>query len=279
VLEACRQRGVAHLVYASSSSVYGANTRTPFRETDPVDHPVRQAAARVGLNVALSGLGDDSAFGGYPSFRQIPRLTRWARVFALAPWFGRGVRALITPLQGACGGSKWAGLLVCGVSLPRAYLLQRALHIPCGLPGLIQRNLARQGLGELTPVEDLAASVAGIRSPGTAILALEMSRYMRIRRWLPHAVRRLPFARQRLLEGIDTQIADIVGNRPKSGLSVPVAQWTQGTRRPIAASPGLRPRAAEVAERFVPARYRESGRRDAPLPRGEGLVERGRTWP
>jgi len=54
VLEACRQRGVAHLVYASSSSVYGANTRTPFRETDPVDHPVSLYAATKRANELLA---------------------------------------------------------------------------------------------------------------------------------------------------------------------------------------------------------------------------------
>ena len=40
VLEGCRRNGVGHLVYASSSSVYGANTRMPFSTADNVDHPV-----------------------------------------------------------------------------------------------------------------------------------------------------------------------------------------------------------------------------------------------
>ena len=40
VLEGCRHNGCRHLVYASSSSVYGANTRVPFRTSDNVDHPV-----------------------------------------------------------------------------------------------------------------------------------------------------------------------------------------------------------------------------------------------
>jgi UDP-glucuronate 4-epimerase len=40
VLEGCRGNGCRHLVYASSSSVYGANTRVPFRVTDNVDHPL-----------------------------------------------------------------------------------------------------------------------------------------------------------------------------------------------------------------------------------------------
>jgi UDP-glucuronate 4-epimerase len=45
VLEACRHAGVAHLVYASSSSVYGANSKLPFSEDDPTDQPVSLYAA------------------------------------------------------------------------------------------------------------------------------------------------------------------------------------------------------------------------------------------
>jgi UDP-glucuronate 4-epimerase len=45
VLEGCRHAGVAHLVYASSSSVYGGNARMPFSEHDTVDHPVSLYAA------------------------------------------------------------------------------------------------------------------------------------------------------------------------------------------------------------------------------------------
>jgi UDP-glucuronate 4-epimerase len=40
VLEGCRQAGSRHLLYASSSSVYGANARVPFRTSDNVDHPL-----------------------------------------------------------------------------------------------------------------------------------------------------------------------------------------------------------------------------------------------
>jgi UDP-glucuronate 4-epimerase len=45
ILEGCRQSKVKHLVFASSSSVYGANTRLPFSEQDSVDHPVSLYAA------------------------------------------------------------------------------------------------------------------------------------------------------------------------------------------------------------------------------------------
>ena len=45
VLEGCRHHLVKHLVYASSSSVYGGNIKMPFSESDPVDHPVSLYAA------------------------------------------------------------------------------------------------------------------------------------------------------------------------------------------------------------------------------------------
>lgn len=45
ILEACRNNPVEHLVYASSSSVYGANKKVPFSTEDPVDHPVSLYAA------------------------------------------------------------------------------------------------------------------------------------------------------------------------------------------------------------------------------------------
>lgn len=54
VLEGCRQQQVQHLVYASSSSVYGGNTRMPFAETDTVDHPVSLYAATKKANELMA---------------------------------------------------------------------------------------------------------------------------------------------------------------------------------------------------------------------------------
>ena len=45
ILEGCRQHGVEHLVFASTSSVYGANTAMPFSEHHNIDHPVSLYAA------------------------------------------------------------------------------------------------------------------------------------------------------------------------------------------------------------------------------------------
>lgn len=54
VLEACRHHAVEHLVYASSSSVYGGNTRMPFSEHDGVDHPVSMYAATKKANELMA---------------------------------------------------------------------------------------------------------------------------------------------------------------------------------------------------------------------------------
>lgn len=54
VLEGCRARQVEHLVYASSSSVYGANTKVPFCEEDAVDHPVSFYAATKKANEMMA---------------------------------------------------------------------------------------------------------------------------------------------------------------------------------------------------------------------------------
>ena len=54
VLEGCRAQDIAHLVYASSSSVYGGNTKMPFAETDVVDHPVSLYAATKKANELMA---------------------------------------------------------------------------------------------------------------------------------------------------------------------------------------------------------------------------------
>lgn len=54
ILECCRHYQIKHLVYASSSSVYGANDKIPFGETDQVDHPVSLYAATKKANELMA---------------------------------------------------------------------------------------------------------------------------------------------------------------------------------------------------------------------------------
>lgn len=77
VLEGCRHCPVEHLVYASSSSVYGANPKVPFSTTDPVDHPVSLYAATKKANELMAHT--------YSHLYQIP--TTGLRFFTVyGPW-------------------------------------------------------------------------------------------------------------------------------------------------------------------------------------------------
>ena len=84
ILEACRHGGVEHLVYASSSSVYGANRKLPFATSDPVDHPVSLYAASKKANELMAHT--------YSHLYQLP--TTGLRFFTVyGPW-GRPDMAL-----------------------------------------------------------------------------------------------------------------------------------------------------------------------------------------
>ena len=84
ILECCRHQGVEHLVYASSSSVYGANTRMPFSVHHNVDHPLSFYAASKKANELMAHT--------YSHLYQIP--TTGLRFFTVyGPW-GRPDMAL-----------------------------------------------------------------------------------------------------------------------------------------------------------------------------------------
>ena len=54
IIESCRKTNVNNFIYASSSSVYGGNTKLPFREKNPVDHPVSLYAATKRSNELIA---------------------------------------------------------------------------------------------------------------------------------------------------------------------------------------------------------------------------------
>ncbi|MHB1230473.1 MAG: NAD-dependent epimerase [Halothiobacillus sp.] len=84
ILEGCRHAQVAHLVYASSSSVYGANERLPFSVHDNIDHPLSLYAATKKANELMAHT--------YSSLYQLP--TTGLRFFTVyGPW-GRPDMAL-----------------------------------------------------------------------------------------------------------------------------------------------------------------------------------------
>lgn len=94
ILEGCRHGKVAHLSYASSSSVYGANTKQPFSEHDNIDHPVSLYAASKKSNELMAHT--------YSSLYQLP--TTGLRFFTVyGPW-GRPDMALFIFTKGILEG-------------------------------------------------------------------------------------------------------------------------------------------------------------------------------
>ena len=102
ILEACRQARIPRLVYASSSSVYGGNTKLPFSESDPVDTPVSLYAATKKANELMAHTYTHSAFFASPLTLHLSHTSG-----ALTRNPGA---ALPYPLQAALSASAWQPL-------------------------------------------------------------------------------------------------------------------------------------------------------------------------
>jgi asparagine synthase (glutamine-hydrolysing) len=137
--------------------------------------------------VAVSGLGGDELFGGYPAFRDLPRWRRWLGPVARVPGLGTGVRR-VAGLMASAGGAplgarlspKALSLLEYAGSWPGAWLLRRGLFMPWELPALMGEEAARAGLERLQALELIGAAMTP--DPGTdfgRVAALEAGLYMR----------------------------------------------------------------------------------------------------
>ena len=141
-----------------------------------------------GFKVALSGLGGDELFGGYPSFHQMPRVVHAVKVASFAPWAGRALRIVTGAAVSRLTSPKYASLLEYGGTWGGAYLLRRGLFMPWELPALLDPDLVREGWRDLGSIQQMNALVRPFRdlqgiSPQQAdflrVSALEMSYYMR----------------------------------------------------------------------------------------------------
>jgi asparagine synthase (glutamine-hydrolysing) len=213
---------------------------------------ISKVAAAAGLKVALSGLGGDELFGGYPSFRQIPKIVRTLRPFAALPKFGTLFRYLSAPLLRRYTSPKYASLLEYGTTVEDAYLLRRALFLPWELPDILDPEEVRLGWNALAMRDRLRECIEGLKSAHSKVAALEMSIYMRNQLlrdsdWagMAHSLEiRVPFVDTTLFERVapflvsptlltkrdlvatlDTKLPAAITDRPKTGFAVPIRDW------------------------------------------------------
>jgi len=234
---------------------------------------VCKAASELGWKVALSGTGGDELFGGYSTFRIIPRLVRSLGLFRHLPTAARAFErgySKVMPKSHAKFSPKTAHTLKYAHSYEGAYLMKRGLFLPEELPDVVGDETAEEGLKRLGILDLIRETITP--DPGSAfarVASLESALFMRNQLlrdidWasMAHSLEvRVPLVDAFLLRKVapavftslrrdgkellahspKTPLPEAILTRRKTGFTLPINDWLEREHREVPHSFGMRP--------------------------------------
>jgi asparagine synthase (glutamine-hydrolysing) len=265
-----RQYGVRHSIQELTLADFLSELPRIFRAMDQptVDglnsYFISKGAHDLGLKVAMSGAGGDELFGGYTSFRDIPRWVPVTSILARVPKLGDAVHRLNSALSKRSRhiSPKMGEIVRYGGSYAGAYLVKRGRFLASELPSLLGEEIAREGLARLDLLHLIERAVTP--DPGNAfarVAALEASLYLRnqllrdmdwasmahslevrvplvdahlLRKVAPALVTRRERGKQLLAAAPRPPLPAEVRERRKTGFTLPIKEWlTQEATGPV----------------------------------------------